>query len=233
LKARSALAVVFGAITTAVGSVNVAAAVTPLPMEQVTAFAQLPADVDSEVRPLGASGEKYLTGRSWRPGCPVELTDLRVVMVRFVNFEGNGSQGPLIVHRKHAKKIATVMETLYRNQFRIAQIRPVDEFEADDDLSTLANNTSAFNCRKAYGTKNWSQHAYGSAIDINPVQNPYVRPNGTVLDPEAARYLERAAVPGLILKNDVVVKSFAKMGWSWGGTWKSPKDYQHFSASGR
>jgi hypothetical protein len=220
-------------MTAAFGLVNAVSADMPLPLEQVAAFGPLPAELNSEVRPLGASGEKYVTGRSWRSGCPVALSDLRVVMVRFVDFEANSSQGPLIVHRKHAKNVAKVMETLYLNQFQIAQIRPVDEFEADDDLSTLANNTSAFNCRKAYGTKNWSQHAYGSAIDINPVQNPYVRPNGTVLDPEAARYLERVAVPGLIMKNDVVVKSFAKMGWTWGGTWKSPKDYQHFSASGR
>jgi hypothetical protein len=144
--------VTLAAMASAFGSVNVVSAEMPLPLEQVAAFDSLPAELNSEVRPLGASGEKYVTGRSWRTGCPVALTDLRVVMVRYINFEGSGSQGPLIVHRKHAKNVAKVMETMYLNQFQIAQIRPVDEFEADDDLSTLANNTSAFNCRKAYGT---------------------------------------------------------------------------------
>jgi hypothetical protein len=207
-------------------------------MANVPAFDPLPPGVDSQIRTLGSMGEKYVNGRSWRAGCPVPVGDLRVVMIRYVDYDGDNAQGPLIVHRNYALKIATVMESLRNKGFRIAQIRPVDEYDADDDKSTLANNTSAFNCRNAYGTSHWSQHAFGAAIDVNPVQNPYIPANGRVLDPEAAPYVDRSSerntsTPGFITKNSTAVKTFASIGWRWGGVWNRTKDYQHFSSNGR
>ena len=96
-----------------------------------------------------------------------------------------------------------------------------------------ANNTSAFNCRAVTGGSSWSEHSFGTAIDVNPLVNPYVS-GGTVLPPEAAPYADRTAdAPGMIHVGDVVVETFAGFGWVWGGTWSSPKDYQHFSTSGR
>ena len=171
----------------------------------VPEFGALRADVNAEVRLLGPQAQRYVTGRSWRPGCPIAMTDLRVVMVRYADFSGEGREGPLLVHRTHARKIARVMESLYAARFPIAKILPVDEYGADDDRSTLDNNTSAFNCRRAYGNTHWSRHAYGAAIDINPVQNPYVRADGTVLDPAAQRYLDRTVdSPGVITAGDRV-----------------------------
>jgi len=97
-----------------------------------------------------------------------------------------------------------------------------------------ANNTSAFNCRAVTGGSAWSQHSYGWAIDINPVQNPYVTSSGTVLPPAGAQYVDRSQkAKGMIRAGDVVVKAFAAIGWGWGGYWSSTKDYQHFSATGR
>ncbi|MDH3707037.1 MAG: M15 family metallopeptidase, partial [Acidimicrobiia bacterium] len=95
------------------------------------------------------------------------------------------------------------------------------------------NNTSAYNCRTVAGTSTWSQHAYGRAVDINPLVNPWVQ--GNVVDPpEGAPYVIRdPAVAGLIVPGDVVTGAFAAIGWGWGGTWTSTKDYQHFSATGR
>lgn len=200
----------------------------------VPEFGPLPAGVNAEVRVLSPVGQRYITGRSWRPGCPVPRSDLRAVMVRYVDFAGQDRVGPLLVHRTHARKIARVMERLFAARFPIDQILPVDEFGADDDRSTLANNTSAFNCRPVSGTQRWSQHALGAAIDINPVQNPYVRTDGSVLDPAAKPFVNRANPgPGLIRRNDAVVQAFAAIGWGWGGDWRTTKDYQHFSASGR
>ena len=116
----------------------------------------------------------------------------------------------------------------------IEQVRLVDEFGGDDDRSMAANNSSAFNCRKATGSDRWSEHAFGGAVDINPVQNPYVTGSGAVLPPNGAAHTRRdRATPGLITAGDPVVKAFAAIGWRWGGDWSEGKDYQHFSATGR
>ena len=96
-----------------------------------------------------------------------------------------------------------------------------------------ANNTSAFNCRPVAGTSRWSEHAYGRAIDVNPVQNPYVA-GRHVSPPAGRRYADRAGrAPGMIRAGDAVVRAFAAAGWGWGGAWRTARDYQHFSASGR
>jgi D-alanyl-D-alanine carboxypeptidase len=240
LKGKPAAFVAVAVFIAAQHPTQIAQAEVPIApiMANVPAFDPLPPDRNSDIRALGEMGERYITGRSWRPGCPVLRSELRVVMVRYVAFDGSEADGPLVVHRKHATNIAKVMETLHDKGFRIDKIRPVDEYDADDDRSTVANNTSAFNCRNAYGTDNWSQHAFGAAIDINPVQNPYVPSNGRVLDPEAIPFVRRTStrnngVVGFIAKDSVAVKAFAAAGWRWGGVWSRTKDYQHFSSNGR
>ena len=140
--------------------------------------------------------------------------------------------------RRHARDVVDVFRQLFEAAFPIRRMQLVDVYGADDDRSMAANNTSAYNCRRVAGTDRWSEHAYGGAVDINPVQNPYVR--GTSFVPaEGARYVDvpRGAdarpAPGVIVAGDVVVRTFARIGWEWGGTWQSSRDYQHFSASGR
>lgn len=96
------------------------------------------------------------------------------------------------------------------------------------------DNTSAFNCRTVAGTDHWSEHAYGRAIDINPIENPYADSDGYVSPPEGAPYFDRSQrVKGLIHRGGPVIAAFAAVGWGWGGSWNWPKDYQHFSATGR
>lgn len=127
-----------------------------------------------------------------------------------------------------------VFRRLFDERFPIESMRLVDEFGGDDDRSMSANNTSAFNCRPATGSTRWSEHAYGRAVDINPVQNPYVTRSGAVLPPAGDAHTRRdPATPGLITDGSVVVSAFADIGWTWGGHWSSGKDYQHFSATGR
>lgn len=169
---------------------------------------------------------------SWRPGCPVPLEDLRYVTVTHHGFEGQVVQGELVVHADVADGIVGVFRALFDAGYPIRSMRLVDDFGADDDASMAADNTSAFNCRAITGGTEWSEHAYGRAIDVNPVENPYVR--GRHVAPPAGReFAERRARPGVILAGDAVVQAFAAAGWHWGGDWASPVDYQHFSVSGR
>ena len=171
---------------------------------------------------------------SWRPGCPVELEALRLITLTHWGFDGRVREGELVVHADSADKIVSVFDALYDARFPVEQIRLVDEYGADDDRSMAANNTSAFNCRQAYGSDRWSEHAFGRAIDINPVQNPYVTRSGQVLPPNGAAHRNRdPATIGLITAAGPVTKAFASIGWGWGGNWSSGKDYQHFSSSGR
>ena len=171
---------------------------------------------------------------SWRTGCPVPLESLRLLTVSHWDFDGNHLQGELVVHAAVADDIVTVFRRIHEARFPIQQLRLVDDFGGDDDRSMAANNTSAFNCRQATGSSRWSEHAYGRAVDINPVQNPYVTRSGAVLPPEGAAYTKRdPATPGLITAGGPVVAAFRAIGWGWGGNWSSGKDYQHFSASGR
>lgn len=171
---------------------------------------------------------------SWRAGCPVALEELRLITLTHWDFGGDVRSGELVVHADHADALVAVFQALFEHRFPIEQMRLVDEFGGDDDQSMAANNTSAFNCRLATGSQRWSEHAYGLAIDINPVQNPFVTRSGAVLPPEGAAHTRRdPAVPGLITADGPVVAAFRAAGWAWGGDWSSGQDYQHFSATGR
>jgi hypothetical protein len=171
---------------------------------------------------------------SWRAGCPVPLNDLRILRMTHLGFDGGVHAGELVVHEDHAGVVLGVFRALFESEFPIERMELVDEYEGDDDRSMAANNTSAFNCRPSTGSPGeWSQHSYGLAIDINPVQNPYVAKNGDVDPPKGAAYADRSTkAPGVIHRNDAVVQAFARIRWEWGGDWTSAKDYQHFSANG-
>lgn len=188
---------------------------------------------EGSVSRLDGATRELMTGGSWREGCPVGLGDLRLLRVTFLGFDGLAHRGRLVVHRRWADELLWVFERLYARSFPLRRVRLVDAYGADDDVSMRHDNTSAFNCRTVGGTDVWSQHAYGRAIDVNPVENPYV--DGSHVSPRRGRaYVDRSDVrPGMIVKRDVVWRAFRRIGWEWGGTWRSAKDYQHFSANGR
>lgn len=173
-------------------------------------------------------------GASWRPGCPVGAADLRRVRVDYWGYDGAVHRGDLMVARSVASNIAGAFGQLYGDRFQIRRIHPVTQYGADDDASMAANNTSAFNCRAVVGGSGWSEHAYGTAIDLNPVQNPYVR-SATVLPPSGQPWADRSVqAPGMIHHDDAVHRAFAAIDWRWGGEWSgATRDYQHFSRSGR
>ena len=188
----------------------------------------------SSVTPLPAALRATMSGVSWRPGCPVGLDELRLVSASHWGFDGQVRTGRLIVHRDVASDIASVLRRLYLARFPIRRMVPVDAYGGSDFRSIEADNTSAFNCRPVEGTSRWSEHAYGRAIDLNPIENPYVYADGTSSHRASRTYLRRSpARPGMAVEGGVVVRAFAAVGWSWGGSWAGVKDYQHFSASGR
>ncbi len=170
---------------------------------------------------------------SWRSGCPLGIDALSALDVTHWGFDGEAHTGRLIVSAEVAEDVAAIMRDLFTAGFPIERMEPIDVYDGDDDASMAANNTSAFNCRAVTGGSSWSEHSYGTAIDVNPLVNPYVR-GSTVLPPEGRRYADRDLTePGMIHAGDATVEAFVERGWIWGGTWSSPKDYQHFSTSGR
>jgi len=174
-----------------------------------------------------------MSGVSWRPGCPVGFADLRLLSVDHWGFDGRVHSGRLVVHRDQAAAMVGVMRRLFRLRYPIRRMRLVDAYDADDHRSMDADNTSAFNCRFVAGSPGvWSEHAYGRAIDLNPIENPYVTESGYVSPPVGAPFADRRHAQGVVHRGGPVVRAFAAIGWEWGGNWSWPKDYQHFSATG-
>ena len=185
----------------------------------------------SSVRPISPAVRARM-GTTWKPGCPVGLADLRYVTVSFRGFDGRAHTGELVVHRRVAAGVVSVFARLYRARFPIEEMRLVTGADLTARPTGDGNNTAAFVCRAARKQTRWSAHAYGLAIDVDPFQNPYQR--GDLVLPElASAYLARGdRRPGMIHPGDIVTTAFATIGWTWGGTWRSPKDLMHFSATG-
>jgi len=181
-----------------------------------------------DVRPVTAAS----LGRSWHPGCPVAPSGLRLLSVSAWGFDGHPYRGRLVVNRDAVPAVSRAMRRLFALHYPIRRMRPVSAYGADDHRSMAADNTSAFNCRFVSGTTRWSQHAYGRAIDLNPLENPYVD-GEHVSPPRGRRFADRSLhARGLVHDGGNVVRAFAAVGWGWGGHWSGARDYQHFSATG-
>jgi hypothetical protein len=192
-----------------------------------------PPPFSATVSPLGKKLRAEMNGVSWRPGCPVGLGDLRLVVLTHHGFDGRVHRGRLVVHRDASAAIVSVFRRLYRAGFPIRRMELVDRYGGSDFASIEADNTSAFNCRPVGGTTRWSNHAYGRAIDVNPIENPYVYSNGTSSHRASGPYLDRSLRRrGTAYEGGVLVQAFDAVGWGWGGRFTGEKDYQHFSATG-
>lgn len=185
------------------------------------------------IRPVSPAERADMTPSVWRPGCPVPLSALRHVSLPFVDFSGRVRRGALVVHNDAARDVVKVFRRLYAARFPIRRMSPIQRYDGDDFASIEADNTSAFNCRAATGSGNWSQHAYGRAIDVNPIENPYIYADGTTSHRRSTRYLRRSPHrPGMATEGRALVRAFDAVGWSWGGRWSGVVDLQHFSARG-
>ena len=205
------------------------------------AAAILPSDKASQgetgfrgsIAAIDSARAKRMTGVSWRAGCPVALRDLRVLTTTHWGFDGRTHVGRLIVHEDVARDVLGVFRRLQASRFPIRRMVPIDSYGASDFRSIEADNTSAFNCRYVEGTSRWSEHAYGRAIDVNPIENPYVL-GGRTSHRASAPYVDRSPRrPGMAYEGGALVRALDAIGWGWGGRWTAVKDYQHFSASGR
>ena len=177
---------------------------------------------------------------SWRGGCPVGLADLRLLTVSHWGFDGRVREGQLVVHEDAARPLATVFRRLYRLKFPIRHMRLAHMYGPERARPAGGDVTGAFRCRQSVpspcvggsASGRWSNHAYGLAVDINPVENPYVGCD-RVRDPASARYVDRSRLrKGMV--TPAVVRAFRAIGWGWGGGWTgATKDYMHFSVNGR
>jgi len=173
-------------------------------------------------------------GASWHAGCPVAPAQLRQIALSYWGFDNQPHTGTIVVNASVVPAVVKAFETLYDERFPIRRMQPVSDFGGSDDASMAVDNTSAFNCRDAVadGTPHWSAHAYGEAVDVNTVENPYIL-GGKVLPPEGASFAKRSPYrPGMAVAGGQLVKAFAAVGWQWGGRWTGSPDYQHFSSTG-
>jgi hypothetical protein len=189
---------------------------------------------------LPDSLRREMRGTTWKAGCPVPLTDLRLLRFNYWGFDGVVGRGPMVVHEDVAEDVLWVFGRLFKAHFPIKRVALAREFvpeEFEPRISSRRSVTASFNCRPVVTPlgpgDDYSQHAYGLAVDINPVQNPFVTADGFVRNRMARPYIERGRnLVGMIHRGDVVVRSFAAIGWEWGGDWSGGKDYMHFSLLG-
>ena len=193
----------------------------------------------ASIQPLPAPVQAELNGRFWHPGCPVPLKRLRVLTVTHWGFDGHVHSGQLIVNQDAAAPLARVFRQLYALRFPIRHMRLADTYGPSSSQPADGNISGSFECRQAVpspcsggtGTGSWSEHAYGEAVDLNTIENPYVG-CGRTRQRSSLPYLDRSRLrPGMV--TPAVVAAFRSIGWGWGGDWTgSTKDYMHFSASG-
>ena len=226
-------ALVPSATSTSAASQPAAATIaTTSPMHATTATTA-PAFKSSAKAISGALKIRMMDSGSWKPADPMTFSKLRLIQVTYWGFDSKAHTGRLVVNAQWAAKLCTVFQKLYEARFPIRSMNLIDDYGASDRKSMNADNTSCYNGRWRGGTTDvWSMHAYGLAIDINTVENPWVYSSG--VSPEAGRaYTNRSlTAKGMIHAGDVVVRAFASIGWTWGGSWSSSRDYQHFSSNG-
>jgi hypothetical protein len=194
----------------------------------------------SSVQPLPPPVQAQIKAEGyWRPQCPVGMSDLRLLTVSHWGFDGHRHTGQLVVNASAAGGLARAFGRLYGLHFPIRHVRLADFYGPKAGRPRDGDVTAAFDCRQAVpspctggkGTGTWSMHAYGLAVDVNPVENPYVG-CGQSRDPAAKRYFDRSRhLRGMVTPK--AIAAFTSIGWGWGGAWVgNTKDYMHFSSNG-
>lgn len=169
-----------------------------------------------------------IDGKSYRENHDIGLDELAYLQMRYVDFHGMTQVGEMIVHYSLAREVLEIFCELYKSGYQIEKMRLVDEYDADDERSMADNNSSAFNYRVVADTDMISMHGYGRAIDVNPLINPYIV-GEKVMPANAVQYVDRSKkFAHKIDHDDLCYKLFKARGWTWGGDWKTQKDYQHF-----
>jgi hypothetical protein len=190
--------------------------------------------------PVGAKAQAaIISAGEWHAGCPVGFSGLRVLHVTYWGFDGRAHPGQIVVNRVAVHPLTIVFRKLYVARFPIRHMRFSDTYGPVKGRPKDGDITASFECRQAVpspcsggtGTGHWSEHAYGEAVDIDPVENPYVG-CGMTRDKTALSFVKRTPLrKGMVTQ--LVLDTFASVGWGWGGSWSGDtKDYMHFSATG-
>lgn len=183
----------------------------------------------SRIKSIPQSTQILMKRYTWRPGCPVPINQLVLVKLSYWGFDKKTHEGMLIVHQDIAHEVVEIFRRLYQKKYPVEQMKLMEEYKGNDELSMQANNTSAFNCREVTNQPGiYSQHSYGRAIDINPLINPYVK--GALILPQQAKNFasRKETYPGKIAENTPFYQLFKSYHWDWGGSWFDLQDYQHF-----
>ena len=175
-----------------------------------------------------------MQGKSFKKNCTIPRATLRYVKVLHRNVEGKTQLGEIVCNKAIANDLVDIFKKLYASNYKVERIILIDEYDADDERSMAANNTSCFNFRVVSGTTKLSKHAQGLAIDINPLYNPYVHLNNGKVEPANGKPYATNRTSGrnipvpFINTNDLCYRLFIQHGFRWGGAWRTVKDYQHF-----
>lgn len=168
-------------------------------------------------------------GVTWRPGCPVDPADLRLVTVTYATFDGRAATGEIVLNAQVVDDVVAAFAEIYDARFPIRKMVTMEVYGGVDGAAGQDDNSSGFNCRNVRGTDRWSQHSYGLAVDINPLENPYLV-GGEIRPPAGDAYLDRSdGRPGMIVEGDVVFTALTSRGFEWGGYFVTTPDYQHFA----
>lgn len=204
----------------------------PSPLTSSPSASPSPATFQGSIERITPTEKRWMTGETWHRGCPVPIRSLRLLRMDYFNFDGDVVQGRMVVNRRAASDMLGVLETMFNGEFPLEHVDTLELYPPAERPDKLRNVSVAFNCRVIAGSSTWSQHAYGLAVDINPVQNPWVS-DGKVIPRVGRAYVDRTQhLPGMIHRNDAVVAAFSDIGWGWGGNWRTLKDYMHFSRTG-
>lgn len=177
-----------------------------------------------------------MEGKSYKKDCPVKRSDLRYLTCLHMTSDSCSVMGEMVVATSIAEKVLGILRQLYDAHYPIERMRLIDNYDADDERSMTANNSSGFNFRLVNGTHTVSKHGRGLAVDINPLYNPYckVLKSGKVqvLPVAGEAYVDRnAKFDYKIERGDLCYRLFKEAGFGWGGDWHTSKDYQHFEFS--
>jgi len=172
--------------------------------------------------------QNRMIGKSMPESIPIPFEELRYLTLPYFDFNGEIQTGEMVCNKSIAEDLLFIFKALFRLKYPINSIRLIDDFDGDDEASMQANNTSCFNYRTVQGINQLSNHAYGKAVDINPLQNPWV-PGNQVHPSNAKEYADRSKdFPHKIDHNDPCYILFKSRGFFWGGDWSHSMDYQHF-----
>ena len=197
---------------------EIVAEAAPAPFQPVFTSEPVPPEVEARMR-----------GKSYPEGATIALSELRYLRLSYVDFDGEPQTGELVCNAAIAQDLLEIFQALYEAEYPICSIRLVDDFGGSDDESMKADNTSCFNFRTVPGSKSLSRHAFGMAVDVNPLENPYINRSGVVMPAEGQPYVDRSRdFPHKITRDDLCCRLFLEHGFTWGGSWSDRKDYQHF-----